>query len=72
RVLVVTEETDLTSFGRHLHSWVVQHCFYDLDCTPAFISAIPAPAAPYNSTEETAFYPTAKTIEEDIIQLLQE
>lgn len=72
RVLVVTEETDLTSFGRHLHSWVVQHCFYDLDCTPAFISAIPAPAAPYNSTEETAFYPTAKTIEEGIIQLLQE
>lgn len=72
RVMIVTEETDLTSFGRHLHSWVVQHCFYDLDCTPAFISALPAPAAPYNSYEETAFYPTAKSIEERIMQLFQE
>src|SRR5581483_2104248 len=31
RVIVVTEEADLTSFGRHIHSWIVQHCFYDLD-----------------------------------------
>src|SRR3989442_7234702 len=50
---VVTEESDLTSFGRHLHSWIVQNCFYDLDATPAFVSALPAPAAPYNAIEET-------------------
>jgi len=72
RVMIVTEEVDLTSFGRHLHSWVTQHCFYDLDCTPAFVSALPAPPAPYNSYEETAFYPTAKTIGEQILRLLQE
>jgi len=72
RVLVVTEESDLTSFGRHLHSWVVQHCFYDLDCTPAFLSALPAPPAPYNAPEENAFYPTARTIETKIVELLQE
>ncbi len=72
RVMVVTEECDLTPFGRHLHSWIVQHCFYDLDATPAFISALPAPPAPYNSSEETAFYPTAKTIEARIAELLQE
>ncbi|HCI80687.1 MAG TPA: hypothetical protein DHW02_13460, partial [Ktedonobacter sp.] len=30
RVMVVTEESDLTSFGRHIHSWIVEHCFYDL------------------------------------------
>ena len=72
RVLVVTEENDLTSFGRHLHSWVVQHCFYDLDCTPAFLSALPAPPAPYNAPEENAFYPTARTIETKIVELLQE
>src|SRR5215469_2061462 len=72
RVIVVTEEYDLTSFGRHLHSWIVQNCFYDLDCTPAFISALPAPAAPYNGPEETAFFPTSKTIEEKIEELLLE
>jgi len=72
RVIVVTEEYDLTSFGRHLHSWIVQNCFYDLDCTPAFISALPAPAAPYNGPEETAFFPTSKTIEERIEELLLE
>jgi pyruvate/2-oxoglutarate/acetoin dehydrogenase E1 component len=72
RVLVVTEEDDLTSFGRHLHSWVVENCFYDLDGTPALISALPAPPAPYNGPEETAFYPTARTIETKISELLQE
>src|SRR5436305_7279782 len=72
RVIVVTEEIDLTSFGRHVHSWIVQNCFYDLDATPAFISALPAPAAPYNAPEETAFYPTAKTIEAKLEELLEE
>jgi 2-oxoisovalerate dehydrogenase E1 component len=72
RVIVVTEETDHTGFGRHIHSWIVEHCFYDLDCTPAFISAIAAPAAPYNAAEEMAFFPTAHTIEEKIDLLLAE
>lgn len=72
RVIVVTEESDLTSFGRHIHSWIVQNCFYDLDGTPAFIAALQAPAAPYYATEEIAFYPTAKTIEEKIEELLAE
>ncbi len=72
RVLVVTEEYDLTSFGRHVHSWIIQNCFYDLDCTPAFISALPAPPAPYNAIEETAFYPTAQTIEKRVEALLAE
>jgi 2-oxoisovalerate dehydrogenase E1 component len=72
RVIVVTEEADLTSFGRHVHSWIVQNCFYDLDGTPAFIPAVPAPPAPYNAPEETAFYPTAKTIEAKIQELLEE
>ena len=72
RVIVVTEEADLNSFGRHMHSWIVQNCFYDLDCTPAFISALPAPAAPYNAAEEMAFYPTAGTIEQKIDELLAE
>lgn len=72
KVMVVTEESDLTSFGRHLHSWIVEHCFYDLDGSPVFVSALPAPAAPYNSAEETAFYPTAATIEEQLERLLLE
>jgi len=72
RVLVVTEEADLTSFGRHLHSWVVQNCFYDLDSTPAFIAALPASPAPYNGVEEMAFFPTARTIEAKISELFQE
>ena len=72
RVIVVTEESDLTSFGRHIHSWIVQNCFYDLDATPAFVSALPAPAAPYNAPEEEAFFPTAQTIESKIEELLAE
>ena len=72
RVIVVTEESDLTSFGRHLHSWIVQNCFYDLDATPAFISALPAPAAPYNAPEERAFFPTAHSIAQKIGELLEE
>jgi 2-oxoisovalerate dehydrogenase E1 component len=72
RVIVVTEESDLTSYGRHIHSWIVEHCFYDLDGTPGFIAAVKAPAAPYNAPEETAFYPTAKTIEEKLEALLTE
>jgi pyruvate/2-oxoglutarate/acetoin dehydrogenase E1 component len=69
RVIVVTEEADLNSFGRHIHSWIVEHCFYDLDGVPAFIAAVRAPAAPYNAPEETAFYPGASAIEEKIEQL---
>ena len=72
RVLVVTEEADLTSFGRHIHSWIVENCFYDLDSTPAFVSAINAPAAPYNVAEEEVFFPSAVTIEEKIKELLAE
>src|SRR5262249_29774417 len=72
RVMVVTEEADLTSFGRHIHSWIIEHCFYDLDCTPAFISALPGPAAPYNAPEEAAFFPSASTIEARIEDLLAE
>ena len=72
RVLVVTEEIDLTSFGRHIHSWIVQNCFYDLDSTPSFISAVAAPAAPYNMAEEIAFFPSATTIEKTIEDLLAE
>jgi len=72
RVIVVTEEPDMGGFGRHVHSWIVQNCFYDLDSTPGFISALAVPAAPYNAPEETAFYPTASTIEAKIEELLAE
>ena len=72
RVIVVTEETDHTSFGRYIHSWIVEHCFYDLDSTPILISALAAPPAPYNAAEEMALYPSAKTIEEKIQTLLLE
>lgn len=72
RVIVATEETDHTSFGRHIHSWIVEHCFYDLDGSPIYISAVAAPPAPYNAPEETAFYPSTKLIEEKIEQLLVE
>ncbi|GLV56457.1 tungsten formylmethanofuran dehydrogenase subunit E [Dictyobacter sp. S3.2.2.5] len=72
RVIVVTEEIDMTSFGRHLHSWIVQNCFYDLDGTPAFLAAVPAPPSPYSGSEEEKFYPTAITIEARLNELLAE
>lgn len=71
-VLVVSEEPDLTSYGRHIHSWIVEHCFYDLDSTPAMITALAAPAAPYNAPEESAFFPSAPLIEAKIQEILAE
>ncbi|QBD83053.1 hypothetical protein EPA93_46670 [Ktedonosporobacter rubrisoli] len=72
RVIVATEEADLTSFGHYIHSWIVEKCFYDLDGTPLLISALQAPAAPYNAPEEAAFFPSATTIEAKINALLAE
>jgi 2-oxoisovalerate dehydrogenase E1 component len=72
RAVVVTEEADLTSFGRHIHSWITERCFFDLDAAPVLIRAIAAPAAPYNGPEETAFYPTAKDIEDALIHLARD
>src|SRR5262249_44846206 len=62
RAVVVTEESDLTSFGRHVHSWITQNFFWDLDMAPELVTAVAAPAAPYNAPEKTAFYPTAEDI----------
>jgi pyruvate/2-oxoglutarate/acetoin dehydrogenase E1 component len=72
RAVVVTEEADLTSFGRHIHSWITERCFFDLDAAPVLIRAVPAPAAPYNGPEETAFYPTAKDVEDALIHLARD
>lgn len=72
KVMVVTEEADLTSFGRHIHSWIVENCFYDLDGTPVFVSALKAPAAPYNGIEEAAFFPSALAIQQKLETLLGE
>ncbi len=63
RAIVVTEEPDFTSFGRHIHSWIAQNLFWKLDTAPTLISAIAAPAAPYSGSEEAGFYPTAKDVE---------
>jgi 2-oxoisovalerate dehydrogenase E1 component len=68
RVVVVTEEGDHTSFGRHLHSWIVERHFDDLDMPAAYICAKGVPAAPYNRAEEEAFYPTAKDIESVLVR----
>ncbi len=72
RAVVVTEEADFTSFGRHIHSWITERCFFDLDAAPVLIRAIAAPAAPYNGPEETAFYPTAKDVEDALIHLARD
>jgi pyruvate/2-oxoglutarate/acetoin dehydrogenase E1 component len=72
RAVVVTEEADLTSFGRHIHSWLTERCFFDLDAAPVLIRAVPAPAAPYNGPEETAFYPAAKDIEDALAHLARD
>jgi 2-oxoisovalerate dehydrogenase E1 component len=72
RAIVVTEEPDLTSFGRHVHSWIAQHLFYDLDATPILIAAAAAPPAPYNGPEEGAFFPTAADIGRALEQLARE
>lgn len=63
RVVVVTEEGDHTSFGRHVHSWIMERHFEDMDMPAAFISSKAVPSVPYNAFEEEAFYPTSKDIE---------
>ncbi|HEX8982522.1 MAG TPA: thiamine pyrophosphate-dependent enzyme [Ktedonobacterales bacterium] len=63
RAIVVTEEPDLTSFARHVHSWISENCFWQLDSPPALITAIAAPSAPYNGPEETTFFPSAANVE---------
>ncbi|HZC05536.1 MAG TPA: thiamine pyrophosphate-dependent enzyme [Ktedonobacterales bacterium] len=72
RAIVVTEEPDMTSFGRHIHSWIAQNCFWQLDVPPALISAIAAPSAPYNGPEETAFFPSAVDIERTLERFTQQ
>ncbi len=72
RAIVVTEEPDLTSFGRHIHSWITENCFWQLDGPPAFISALAAPSAPYNGPEEIAFYPTAEDVEQTLQRFTRE
>jgi pyruvate/2-oxoglutarate/acetoin dehydrogenase E1 component len=72
RAVVVTEEPDLTSFGRHIHSWIAQNFFWELDNAPIYISAIAAPSAPYNGPEEMSFYPTAEHVERALEQLARE
>jgi 2-oxoisovalerate dehydrogenase E1 component len=72
RAIVVTEEPDLTSFGRHVHSWIAQHCFWQLDCPPSLITAIAAPSAPYNGPEEMAFFPKASDIESALEQFARQ
>jgi 2-oxoisovalerate dehydrogenase E1 component len=52
----------MTSFGRHIHSWIAENFFWDMDTAPALVTALAAPAVPYNAPEETAFYPTADDI----------
>ena len=39
RAVVVTEEADFTSFGRHIHSWITERCFFDLDAALARLVA---------------------------------
>jgi 2-oxoisovalerate dehydrogenase E1 component len=69
RVVVVTEEPGYTSFGRHVHSWILQHHFYEMDLPTAYICGKGAvPSVPYNSPEEMAFYPTSKDIEDVLIE----
>ncbi len=72
RVIVVTEEADLAPFARHVHSWITQKLFWELDCTPEVVAAVPAPAAPYNAPEELAFFPTAQDIYQTITRLVRE
>jgi 2-oxoisovalerate dehydrogenase E1 component len=63
RVVVVTEEPDYSSFGRYVHSWIVQHHFHEMDLPPAFICGKGnIPSVPYNGPEERAFYATSEDI----------
>ncbi len=62
RAIVVTEESDLTSFGRHIHSWIAENFFWDLETAPVLVKALAAPAVTYDAPEETAYYPTADDV----------
>jgi 2-oxoisovalerate dehydrogenase E1 component len=63
---------DLTSFGRHLYAWITQHLFWDLDNPAILLSAVAAPATPYNEGEESEFFPKADDIQRALEQLARE
>ena len=73
------ESRDRRDRGGGLHELRAAHplvdhraLLLDLDAAPVLIRAIAAPAAPYNGPEETAFYPTAKDIEDALIHLARD
>ncbi|HLJ81967.1 MAG TPA: transketolase C-terminal domain-containing protein, partial [Ktedonobacterales bacterium] len=72
RAIVVTQEPDMPGLGRHIHSWIAQNFFWSLDNAPVLVTAVTAPAAPYNAHEETAFYPTAENVLRALEQLATE
>ena len=72
RAIVVTEEPDMPGLGRHIHSWIAQNFFWSLDNAPVLVTAVAAPAAPYNAHEETAFYPTAEHVQRALEQMATE
>ncbi len=61
RVIVATEEVDLTSFGRHLYAWITQHLFWDLDNPPILLSAVAAPQRPTTNGRRASSSPRPMT-----------
>ncbi|MBI1315516.1 tungsten formylmethanofuran dehydrogenase [bacterium] len=70
RVLVVTEEPVLNSFGRNVAGWIQETCFRALDAPVLVLGSENVPAIPLNSTLEAAVLPNPDKLRSKLEQLL--
>ena len=71
RILFVNEDTEVANFGEHLAYRCMQDCFYDLRVPPRVLAGKQVPGVGLHPNLESATVPQAKSIEEEIKQLLQ-
>ena len=71
RILFVNEDTEVANFGEHLAYRCMQECFYDLQAPPRVLAGKQVPGVGLHPNLEAATVPQAKSIEEEIKQLLQ-
>jgi len=70
KVLLVTEESQESSFTLGLAGRIQQYCFHDLDSPVEILGSLDTPAIPINTRLEAYLLPNAKKVKEKLEQLL--
>ncbi|VTS00446.1 alpha-ketoacid dehydrogenase subunit beta [Tuwongella immobilis] len=72
RVLIVHEDTEVTSFGEHLLRRVVEECFYDLMVRPRLVQGRHLPGIGLNPMYEEQTLPQLSGIRQAMLELARE